>query len=411
MKDTMDQMIDEFNATLGTKKGIMLNVTSISSSDTLHEKLIMAANGDPGAPILPDITTSYPKTALNLKEKDLQVDLSKQFTDKELSAYIPEFLNEGRLEEDALYVFPIAKSTEVLFINATIFNRFAQDTGVQLKDLETFEGIAKTAAIYYEWSDGKTFYMPDSLFNFAQVGYKQLGDDFLKGSKINLSSSRFSKIWRSFYDPVVLGHLPIFDGYAADLEKTGEVVCSTGSTAGVLFFPSRVTYEDNTSEPADLAILPYPTFEGGKKTVIQRGGGMCVLKSNREKEYGAVLFLKWFTSPENNLRFVAPTGYLPVTEEAFGARMSAHMENTSNDNIKKLLSTIIEMQKDYDFYIPPLFDGIDELQKEYESELKRTASESRETYLDLLKNNDSNTSLRIASEGVYEGFINAFSPN
>ncbi|MFY9593713.1 MAG: hypothetical protein WAQ88_05275 [Caldicoprobacterales bacterium] len=39
MKDTMDQMIDEFNETLGAETGITINVTSISSSSTLHEKI------------------------------------------------------------------------------------------------------------------------------------------------------------------------------------------------------------------------------------------------------------------------------------------------------------------------------------------------------------------------------------
>ena len=51
MKNTMDEMIDEFNETVGAEKGIILSVTSISGSATLHEKLIMAADQDPGARI------------------------------------------------------------------------------------------------------------------------------------------------------------------------------------------------------------------------------------------------------------------------------------------------------------------------------------------------------------------------
>ena len=89
MKNTMDEMIDEFNESIGAEQGVIINVTSISSSSTLHEKLTMAINGDPGAPPLPDITTAYPKTAFRLKEKDLLVDLTQYFTDEELSAYIP----------------------------------------------------------------------------------------------------------------------------------------------------------------------------------------------------------------------------------------------------------------------------------------------------------------------------------
>ncbi|MFY9425360.1 MAG: extracellular solute-binding protein, partial [Caldicoprobacterales bacterium] len=99
MKDTMDQMIDEFNETLGAETGITINVTSISSSSTLHEKITLAVNQDPGAPALPDITTAYPKTAIKLKEKDLLVDLTQYFSDQELSDYILNFIEEGKLDD------------------------------------------------------------------------------------------------------------------------------------------------------------------------------------------------------------------------------------------------------------------------------------------------------------------------
>lgn len=74
LKETMDSMIDEFNETIGAEKGIIINITSISGSSTLHEKLVMAANDEPGAPSLPDITSAYPKTALMLAKKGLLAD-------------------------------------------------------------------------------------------------------------------------------------------------------------------------------------------------------------------------------------------------------------------------------------------------------------------------------------------------
>lgn len=418
LKETMDTLIDEFNETVGAEKDIIISVTSISGSAALHEKLTMAANEDPGAPPLPDITTAYPKTALILAEKGLLADLNEQFTSEELSAYIQEFLQEGRIKEDSLYVFPTAKSTETLFINTTIFDRFAGDTGARLEDLQTWEGIINTAALYYDWTDqqtpavendGKMFFMSDSLFNFAQIGYQQLGAEFISDGAINFTAPQFRQIWECYYKHAVLGQAAIFDGYATDLAKTGDIVCSTGSTAGVSFFSPTVTYADNTSEPAELAILPYPVFEGGKKVALQRGGGMCVLKSTKEKEYLAGIFLKWFTSPANNLRFVSSTGYLPVTEEAFGELMSQEIESISDKRIKKLLHTSRIMQKEYEFYIPPLFEGMDELQKQYESQLKEMAAASRESYLELLKNSDSRTAYEVVSKGVDEAFSYKFS--
>ncbi|MDD3890494.1 MAG: extracellular solute-binding protein, partial [Syntrophomonadaceae bacterium] len=378
----------------------------------------MAANGDPGAPALPDITVAYPKTALILAEKGLLADLNQQFTPEELSAYIPEFIQEGRLKGDSLYVFPTAKSTEVLFVNTTLFNRFAQDTGARIEDLQTFEGIVRTSVLYYDWTDGLTsdiandgeiFYMPDSLFNFALVGYKQLGAEFINNGHINIGSLQYLKIWDSYYKPAVLGQAAIYNGYATDLAKTGDIVCSTGSTAGVSFFSPIVTYADNSSEPVELAILPYPVFEGGKKVAIQRGAGMSVIKSTPDKEYAAGIFLKWFTSPENNLRFVSSTGYLPVTEAAFGEIMSQEIKNISDENIKKLLQTSRIMQKEYEFYIPPLFDGLDKIQERYESQLKTTAAQSRESYIELLKNSNSVAAYEAVSNSKYDDFINKFS--
>jgi multiple sugar transport system substrate-binding protein len=70
MKDSMDAMVDEFNQTVGSERGIIISVTSISSSNALHDKLVMIANGDAGAPEMPDIATTNPKTAVILAEKD-----------------------------------------------------------------------------------------------------------------------------------------------------------------------------------------------------------------------------------------------------------------------------------------------------------------------------------------------------
>ncbi len=417
LKETMDELIDEFNETVGTGEGIIISVTTISGSASIHEKLVMAANNEPGASPLPDITTAYPKTALLLAEKELLVDLDQLFTAEELSRYVPQFVEEGRLEGGSLYIFPTAKSTEVLFLNRTIFDRFARETGAAIADLETFEGIARVAALYYDWTDrqtpavsndGKAFFMSDSLFNYALVGCRQLGADFIDGDSIAFSSPQYARVWESYFKPAVLGRAAIYNGYATDLFKTGEIVCSTGSTAGVMFFSSTVTHPDNTTEPAELAILPYPFFEGEAKIAMQRGAGMCVTRSTRERERMAAVFLKWFTSPENNLRFVSSTGYLPVTGDAFGEIMSREIETIPHEKIKELLSTCRIMQKEYAFLIPPLFQGIDELQERYEAGFKEIASFSRESCRELALNSTLERAYEAVAESALTDFSNQF---
>ncbi|NLO96554.1 MAG: extracellular solute-binding protein [Peptococcaceae bacterium] len=417
MRGTMDAIVDKFNATVGADEGIVLSVTSISGSADLHKKLTMAANGDPGAPALPDISTVYPKTALILAEKGLLLELDPFFTEEEIAAYIPRFIEEGRLTDKKLYVFPFAKSTEVLFVNKTIFNRFSQECGISLESLATFEGILEAAEKYYEWTDkqtpeiandGKAFYVPDSLFNFAQVSFKQLGKDFIKDGRLQLSAPEFLRIWNCYYPSAVRGHIAIFNGYGSDLAKTGDIVCSTGSTAGVLFFSPTVTHEDNTSEPAEYAILPYPVFEGGEKVAIQRGSGLCVMKSAPEKEYAAVVFLKWFTAAEQNLDFVSSTGYLPVTKEAYDILMDKATETSNDPRIAALRATVIQMQKEYDFYIPPVVEGFDEMQKDFEELLMAVAYSSKEKFQQQIQEQDQDPEAVFdnVSKGVYEQFIN-----
>ncbi|MEL7655167.1 MAG: extracellular solute-binding protein [Bacillota bacterium] len=414
MKETMDSMVDQFNESQGKEKGIIINVTSISSSNALHEKLAMIANGDAGAPEMPDITTANPKTAVMLAEKDLLVNLKDQFSEKELKAYIPRFIEEGTLGTDQLYIFPTAKSTEVTFLNKTVFDRFSNETGADYEDLSTFEGLAETASLYYDWTDaqtpdipndGKTFYHSDSLFNFTQVGCRQLGSDFVNQDRLDYSSDAFRKVWSLFFNSAIQSHFAVFDGYASDLFKTGEIICSTGSTAGVLFFDPVVTYADNTTESVELMILPYPTFHGGEKTAMQRGSGMIVAKSGKAKEYAASIFLKWFTSPENNLRFVSSTGYLPVTEEAFGDIMTEEIASIPDKNIQSLLRTSIKMQADYDFYIPPLFDGIDELQDDYNTKLMNAAADTRKEYQGFHADSEKETIFQEATDRGFDQFV------
>ena len=116
MQQAMDYLIDQFNSTVGKEQGIIIDVTAISSSSELNKSLAMIVNGDPGAPDMPDIFTGYPKLAIQFWEKGMLADLGNYFNEQELSAYVDAFVEEGRLSDGGLYVFPIAKSTEVLYV-------------------------------------------------------------------------------------------------------------------------------------------------------------------------------------------------------------------------------------------------------------------------------------------------------
>lgn len=390
MQQTIDELIDEFNMTVGRERGVIVSVTSVSAMKEQEERLKMIVAGDPGAEDMPDIVTAYPRTALLLAEAGLLASLDGQFTEEELAAYVPQFLEEGRLPDGGLYVFPIAKSTEVLFVNQTLFDRFSAATGVTTDSLSTFEGIAEAAVRYYEWTDsltpgtpddGKAFFTADSWFNIAQVGAVQMGGGFVASDRLLTASPEYARVWEFSLLPALLGAYAVADGYSSDLSKAGDIVCSIGSTAGVLFYGDSITHPDNTVEKVTFNILPYPIFAGGEKLAIQRGAGMVTASSTPEKEYAAALFLKWFTAPAQNLRFIASTGYLPVTDEAFNSVMVHQFPAAENLNVQTLLETAVQMYGEYRFMTAPNYETLDTMSKDYETALKTAMRDGRQRVL------------------------------
>ncbi len=390
MQATMDYLIDQFNSSVGKDEGIVINVEDISSSSELNKSLSMIANGDPGAPEMPDIFTGYPKVAMQFYEKGLLANLDNYFSEEELSAYVDAFVEEGRLGDGGLYVFPIAKSTEVLYLNQTLFDEFATATGATADKLATFEGLAELSAQYYIWTDaqtpdvagdGKQFYAADSWFNVAEVGMVHLGGSIFDGEALSLEGDTFARIFNTVYTPAVEGGFAIYDGYSSDLSKTGDIICSTGSSAGILFYGDTITYADGTVEQVEYSILPYPVFAGGANTAIQRGGGLMVARSDEKKEYAAAVFMKWLTSAEQNMKFVDETGYLPVTKKAFEQDMAGHLESIEDSRVKKMLSSVLDMYNSYTFFTAPTYTDFDTHSDAFEKEFKRILTAEREKLL------------------------------
>ncbi|NLO98926.1 MAG: extracellular solute-binding protein [Clostridiaceae bacterium] len=412
MEETMNDLVDEFNASVGKEQGIIVNITSVSSSSALYDKIVASADGIPGSSELPNITTGYPKSAIILMNNDKLVDLKEYFSQDELDQYLPRFIEEGIIN-DKLAVFPTAKSTEVLFLNKTLFDRFSDAVGISIDSLSTFEGISEAAIKYYEWTDaqtpdipndGKAFYTSDSWFNVAQVGMNQLGDTFIVDKAVNYTDN-YKRVWDPYIEAAAKGGFAIYNGYSSDLAKTGEIVCSTGSTAGILFYGNTITYKDNTKENVEYEILPYPVFKSGKKVALQRGGGMIVTKSTKEKEYASALFLKWFTAPEQNMKFISETGYLPVTRDAFEVSIEQYINKVDNINIKKLLKTAVTMYNEYDFYIPPVFDEFDSMEKTYTVRIKQAALDARTSYLSFLDREDAEEAFKHLTQNIYDALI------
>lgn len=372
----LNDLIEEFNKTVGAREGIKLQVTVVSNTNNIHDAVLRAAGDEPGTTGLPDMFISYPKTVLAMPDSDILVDYRDYFSDEELSAYIPAFLEEGEID-GRLVTFPVAKSTEIMFIDKTLFDRFAADTGVTLGQLDTWEGLFELSKEYYQWTDaqtpdvpgdGKAFFVHDYHFNYFQVGVESLGEDFFQENEIAYGKA-FSKVWETYADAAVQGGVWLNEGYATEPLRTGETIVSVASSASVLYYEDIVTYSDNRSEPIEVIARPVPCFENGQRLVMQRGAGFCTVKSTPERERAAAVFLKWLTEPEINVRFVTSVGYMPVTDAAFEV-LPDFIGNLEDPKYRSLYEAFLETQASYEFYTVPQIPGYLELEQSFEKNVR-----------------------------------------
>lgn len=338
-----DEMISEFNNTVGMEKGIIVEAFSKNSVKELSDSIIASVNRDAGADDIPDIFGTYAETAYTVDQKGMLADMSKYFTADELGEYVDQYINEGTFSDGSLKIFPIAKSTEVLMLNKTDWDKFANAEGVDLDSFSTWESLADAAEKYYNYTDALTPDVPndghalfgrDSIANYMIVGAKQLGNEFIHQNSdgtVDVVSDKATvrKIWDNYYVPFVKGYYAAESRFRSDDMKTGEIISMVCSNSAASYCPTEVTLDDDYTYPIEVAVLPVPNFEGYDPYIVQQGAGMSVIKSDEKKEYACAVFLKWFTSEEQNIEFAVNSGYLPV-------------KKSSND-IDKMLSSGAEI--------------------------------------------------------------------
>jgi len=364
----LNTVIDEFNRTVGKENGITINVVSVTSSSAIDKALAATANGEPGAADLPDLFTAYPRVVEIIGQEKFLI-WNDYFTESELAAFNDNFLSEGYFE-DKLLMMPIAKSTEALFVNQTLFDRFSAATDVSINNLTTFNGIFEAARKYYDWSGGHNFIQFNDYYNYAFIGMKSHGSEFIRNNQLNLHDEAFESIWMPLAKTAIYGGICLDDGYAAAKWKTIEIIANTGSTADVLYQPEEVFYSDNTTESITTLALPYPQFTKDFSGVVYRGGGLFSIKSDNEiKNQAAYIFAKWITESNHNLDFVTQAGYIPVTDEAMDSLFN-DISIVENPNYHSVYNAIDIMNGAYTFYPLPLYDGASDLQADFENNVK-----------------------------------------
>ena len=366
LQNAFEKLVEEYNTGEGKKRGIIVQAENHGTVNELGEEVISTAKQEVGMGELPNLFMGYADTVYAVDQMGLVAGLDEYFTDKELEAFVPEFIKEGRIGESGeLKIFPMAKSTEILMMNKTDWDLFAADTGVKTEQLGTIEGITEVAGQYYDWSGGKAFFGRDALANYMLIGARQLGVEIFQvedgKATFQIQEEVMRKLWDNYYIPSIYGHFGAYGKFRSDDTKVGDLLAFVGSSASAGFFPQEVFKSDDSSYPIEALVLPAPTFASGEKYAVQQGAGVAVLNADKEQEYAAVEFMKWFTEEERNMSFSILSGYLPVKTKALTQEtLEKAIENSAEEislPMQEALRIAVSMCEEQTLYTNQAFAG------------------------------------------------------
>ena len=393
-KIALETAVDTFNKSVGSEKGVVVNAVAKGSVSELEKAVTDAANGVINAEAMPDLFSCYPDKALEIDELGKLCNLNDYFSESEKSLYVEEFLNDGQFDGERLLILPIVKSTELLYVNETAWNQFASVNGIDANKLSSWEGVYAAAQAYYQWTDaqtpeiagdGKSLMGVDSVANYVIIGNKQLGVEVIDGEnqQVVLDRAAMKKIFDTYYGGISLGYFNAVGKFRSDDIKAGDLAAYVGSSSGAAYFPTWIE-KDNTQQPIDFQALSYPVFDGGSPYAIQQGAGMSVANSTPEKQEGATVFLKWFTSEAENIDFAMTTGYLPVQSGAYeNSEFKASLEDlrageAAEKNIAAVYDIALNQIRERDTYASLPFKGSYQVRSTLEKSLTAMGQSGRQ---------------------------------
>lgn len=420
-----DEMVAEFNQTEGLRKGIIVEAISKNSISELNDSIISSVNQEIGAEELPDIFASYAETAYQVDKAGKLADIGKYFTEAELSEYVTGYIDEGRFSMDGtLKIFPVAKSTEVMILNKTDWEKFCTVAEVTEQDLRTWEGLERVSGLYYEYTDsmtpdvegdGKSFFGRDSVANYMVVGAEQLGcsfDRLADGERAEdvLDKGVIKRLWANYYVPYVKGYYAANSRFRSDDAKTGDIIALICSTTGATYFPSEVTVDDDSSYPIDSLVLSVPNFEGTEPYIVQQGAGMCVTAGEESVESASAEFLKWFTEESRNVDYAVNSGYLPVKKSAQDVDKLQVVDSESRKVVKDTLRVAIDEIGNYQLYTSKPYDRSAEVRDYLGDYISRTAKEARNEVAERVMSGEPYASVveSYTTEDAYDDWYNDF---
>ena len=348
----------------------------------------------------PTLAVAYPDDVLLYLQGHAVSDLDKfvnhpvyGLTDQQLNDFIENYLDEGKIydSEGTLYSLPFNKSAEVVYFNASWFERHGLlekynlgqiKNGVFVRNKNahlTWEDIEEIGKYYVSTSEYQQNYnyllSYESEANLFVNLTKQWQGEYVEITGLNQGSYVFNnkqskdaiKWFRDGYNqgyfvtPYGLGSQFASDAFLQEQVKM--IICSSAAYA-----------YNNPQDNFVLGVLPYPQKEaaygkGEDEYVLQDGINISLFNCrDKDEQLAGWLFMKFLTTWHPELTYEEQptviwcenTWYLPnIKTLANHEKYKSFLFDNDNNNTKKILSQVVEIyneQVSKNYIIPP-FNG------------------------------------------------------
>ncbi len=305
--NAFDDIIEEFNTTVGKEKGIEVEAVYQGAANDVLTKVKAAAST--GTSALPDIAQLDATAALDMKNSDYLVLPGDIGVDT--SAVMPSAI-ESLMSDRGLLAVPFNASSLLFYYNKTLFDSLG------LTPPETLDDFAETAPLLGEKDgSGKV-----TRYAFAGVpatyelgafigaqnglsymvnkenGHQGTPDKVLFGEEGTFKN--FLEHWKKLYDT----------GYVSNITSGVSTEFAAGRTASMLASSSSLSTVINTvGGRFEVGTAFVPRTDENATGGVNIGGGAMFAFSQDEK---VKTVLEYLISEEVQLKWAERTGYMPV---------------------------------------------------------------------------------------------------
>ncbi len=321
-QEGLDQMVEEFNNT--NEWGITVIAEYAGGYQDIYDQMITAIAADDPS-LMPNLTVGYANQVAKYQLSDALVDMDELVDDPKwgLTAEEKADFFPGIFEADVSPVFgdghfrmgfPPNRSMEVMYYNQEWLWELGYEeppkTWAEFREMACAATDPEAGTIGYEISTDAS--------RFASTVFSRHGSYFLEdGSAFDFENDTVKETMQFMKDLYDEGCVTLIAESYGDQTDFGNYKClfTIGSSSGLPYYESAVEAGEQGEFVWGVAPLPY--MDGGDEPVMNLyGASVSVPKTTPEQELAAWLWVKFFTSPENNARWAQISGYYPVRDSA-----------------------------------------------------------------------------------------------